>query len=90
MSLPPLPKEYGRSLRILREKAVEILGGKCVRCGETDVHVLQINHLDETYHGMKKQSLYRGIVRGTLDRSKLDIRCANHNVLYEYEKQQNQ
>ncbi len=85
-SYPSYLRPYGGSTRLLREDAVKILGGKCIDCGETDVRVLQINHVDDTYHGMKQYKLYHGIIKGTIDRSKVDVRCANHNVLYEYEK----
>lgn len=40
-------KEYGkiRNLRF-REEAIKILGGKCIRCRESDIRVLQIDHVN--------------------------------------------
>ena len=74
----------------LRTKVVEFLGGECVICNETDIRVLEINHLDGI--GYKDRQRYGGDHRfylAILNREKskesLDIRCANHNILYEYE-----
>jgi hypothetical protein len=63
------------------------LGGACVVCGITDMRVLQINHLNgggskEGVHGM---DMYMAILAGTRATDDLDVRCANHNLLYEYE-----
>lgn len=33
-------------LHLLRQKAIDVLGGKCVHCGIADVRVLQIDHIN--------------------------------------------
>ncbi len=74
----------------LRRRTIEILGGVCIACGETDIVVLQINHLEGSMvKDVKKYggnlTFYKAVRDGNYDRSKLDVRCANCNVLYEYE-----
>jgi len=79
-------RQYCRSKH---KEAVEKLGGKCVVCGIDDIRVLQINHLHDKGHKEKLSkgaiSFYRNIVNGKRSIDDLDIRCANHNILYEYE-----
>jgi len=71
-----------------RKKAIEVLGGKCVVCGEPDIRVLQVNHLNGG--GLKDLKLnsnskvYRQVAKG--ERKDVDLRCANCNILYEYER----
>lgn len=73
------------------QRIVEFLGGKCVVCGETDWQILMPNHKNG---GGKKerralynstQSFYLDILSGNRRHDDLDLRCANHNVLYEFE-----
>lgn len=65
-----------------KERAFGILGGKCARCGETDVVVLQIDHIDaigdaerrrQNHRGIK---LYRAVVKHP---EKFQLLCANDN-----------
>ena len=85
-----------RSIK-LKVKALSLLGRKCARCGETDIRLLTINHLNgdgtrhrvtmgqESYfHGPR--SLYMDIIYGRIDRKTLDLRCYNCNIMYEYER----
>ena len=58
---------YGTAWRNHKRRVLE-LGGKCVNCGETDIRVLQINHINGR------------------DNPEVDVRCANCNILYEYER----
>jgi hypothetical protein len=72
----------------LKIAAIEQLGGKCAGCGTTDMRVLQINHLNgrgdvEDRFGAE---IYAPIVAGTRTTDDLDVRCANCNVIYEYER----
>lgn len=73
----------------LRYKAIQKLGGKCINCGTTDIRVLQLNHING---GGKKEyddynyyisKIYQEIIDGT--RYDIDLRCANCNILYEFE-----
>lgn len=75
--------------------ALRLLGGKCVVCGETDIRILTINHINgggnkerAVGNGNQRggQSYYRALLNGKVDKTKLDLRCYNHNLLYEYER----
>ena len=82
-----LAKEYAYKKQ-MRQKAVEILGGRCVKCGNTDIRVLQINHKNGGGRQDRKgrpYRFYREIVNGKRDREGYDVRCANCNILYQYE-----
>jgi len=72
----------------LKRKVIEILGGSCVVCGITDIRVLQLNHLlekpKEDFHNSLK--LYSDIISGKRNKEEFDLRCSNHNIIYEYEK----
>lgn len=72
------------------KRAILALGGECVVCGETDLRILQINHLNgggrkEMNNGRNSHYFYRDIINGTRTTDDLDVRCANCNILYEYE-----
>ena len=61
-------------------------------CGLDDIRILQINHINgngwkdrEKYHGNQAQ-FYLDIIKNKCLISEYDIRCANHNILYEYEQ----
>jgi len=58
-------------------------------CGETDRRVLQVNHLNgggakELRSGSLRAQFYRAILDGK--RADVDLRCANCNIRYEYER----
>jgi len=39
-------RKYARNRRVkLRMKVIELLGGKCIKCGNKDIRVLQIDHI---------------------------------------------
>lgn len=72
----------------IKSRAFLILGGKCACCGNDDIRVLQVNHKNgggtqEKRHGDK---MYKAIIDGTRPIDDLDLRCANCNLLYEYER----
>jgi len=75
-----------------RLKVLQILGGKCVRCGNADLRVLQINHIAgggiKEYRALNGHlgKFYMAIVSGERRRDDLNLLCANCNVLYEYER----
>jgi len=74
----------------LKLAVIAKLGGKCVACGMTDPRVLQVNH--KNGGGLKELKrigsthIYRGIVLGTRTTDDVDLRCANCNIIYEYER----
>jgi 5-methylcytosine-specific restriction endonuclease McrA len=73
-----------------RKKVIAILGGKCVRCGIDDWRVLQINHLNgggtKELKSNYPEKMYIDIINGNRKTDDLDLRCANCNILYEYER----
>ena len=81
-------KNYGKLSRIYHEKAIIKLGGKCVVCGETDVRILQINHINGGGNQERKKrnpvSFYLDIIAGRRKTDDLDVRCVKHNILARY------
>ena len=73
----------------VRKKTILILGGKCVKCGETDWRVLQINHKNgggaKEFRDTHPQIFYLRIVQGLRSTEDLELRCANDNIRYEFE-----
>jgi len=73
--------------------ALTVLGGKCVVCGEDDPRLLTVNHINGDGHKERQNpkrcqdglAMYRAINQGKRDTDDLDVRCFNHNILYEYE-----
>lgn len=58
-------------------------------CGIDDIRCLQINHINGSGARDLKQNaykFYREIANGKRDISDLNILCANHNWIYEYER----
>jgi hypothetical protein len=76
----------------LKAKVIELLGGKCVVCHSRDLRILTINH--KKGHGKKETDLsggrgqvfYRQILRGERSKEDLEVRCFNHNIIYDYEQ----
>ena len=66
---------------------MKALGGvRCVRCGFDDIRALQIDHVagDGASHrrasptnGNQGTTLYGAIIRGTVDRARFQVLCAN-------------
>lgn len=69
---------------VSRSKAMEILGGECVDCGNRDVRVLQFDHIIPVMRKRSGSNSYKvalAIVRGTLNSKEIALRCANCHVL---------
>jgi len=70
---------------ILRAKLVTFLGAKCVSCNETDVEMLQIDHIHNDgsadRHRFKSNlAIYIYYLEHPIEaREKLQVMCANHN-----------
>lgn len=74
--------------RKLRRSALEILGGKCVRCGFSDFRALQIDHINgggtkERREKRNPLSFYRNIANGNTEG--LQCLCANCNWIKRHE-----
>lgn len=75
----------------MRHKVFTLLGGQCVSCGECDRRVLQLNHKHggggaDNRAGQGGTYLLRRLLSGERDLGDFDLRCANCNILYEYEE----
>jgi hypothetical protein len=85
-------REYQRDyMKKLRERLINSLGSECVRCGNTDIRCLQVDHIDGggtkdyrsriTYNG----SVFYAIHPEKID-NKLQVLCANCNWIKRYER----
>jgi len=88
---PDKAKEYERKSRGRYKKIImDLLGGRCVRCGINDWRVLQIDHVNGG--GTKEKKRYGGngyyihIIRKLKEGSKdYQLLCANCNWIKKYE-----
>lgn len=90
-----LGKRQVRSLvsydRRTRLAALELLGGKCVKCGINDWRVLQVDHINgggnreylKTGYGAR---FHRKLIDGILHREDYQLLCANCNWIKRYEE----
>lgn len=74
----------------LRRKTIEVLGGKCAKCGITDSRVLQIDHINGGGCRQKRTTSnttwYRQIVKDPESAKVVyQILCANCNWIKRYE-----
>ena len=86
-------REYQRNWkRIFYQKRrldiIKRLGGKCIKCGNTDERVLQIDHIepclksDPAYGG---SNLINAIATGKTDMKKFQLLCANCHMIKSFE-----
>ena len=69
-------------------KLIDLFGGRCIRCGETNPLVLTLNHLGGLNgpRGRGGYLLYLDIIKGRKEKSGFDLRCYNCQILYEFER----
>jgi 5-methylcytosine-specific restriction endonuclease McrA len=71
-----------------RLKVIEMLGGKCVQCGETDSIVLEIDHIIPLNHNNRKGehgiNLMMKILAVKLPLKDVQILCSNDNTRKTY------
>ena len=81
--------KYMKYRHMTRKRAIDMLGGKCVQCGEIDTRILQFNHLKgdgaDDRRRYKPMQFVHAILNGKRTTEDLDIRCANCQLLYEFE-----
>ena len=71
--------------KMLREKAIELLGNKCVNCGFSDKRALQIDHINgggrKDKRNLKgKQGYLKTVIESILSKeNKYQLLCANCN-----------
>lgn len=73
----------------LHNRVISMLGGACVKCGNDDLRVLQVNHINGGGKAELKKTgainLYKMILRGERSTENLNVMCGNCNILYSYE-----
>lgn len=80
--------QYVKDYRIrIRKTVIEMYGGKCVRCGESDYRCLQLDHIHGG--GIKELRSYGGTISVYLKAlkhpEKYQLLCANCNWKKRYE-----
>lgn len=91
---PGYPAAYYRASRL---KAIELLGGECVRCGFADVRILQFDHVKGDGHKDRQRTpgggsrgdtdrAWRAILKG--EREKYQLLCPNCNCIKRDEEQE--
>lgn len=78
------------SYQRLKLAVFKMLGERCVSCGNDDIRVLQINHREgggrkDLIGSGKAMKFYRKLRNKEVPLDLFDLRCANCNVIYEYE-----
>ncbi len=68
-----------------KEEVVELFGGKCVKCGFSDIRALQMDHVNGKKgmpRSIRKRGghyLYRNIITGKVSKDLFQLLCANCN-----------
>jgi hypothetical protein len=88
--------EYSRKMNRIwywkwRNEVLELLGGKCVKCGETDWRCLQIDHvngggskeIDKIGRRLYMKKIKEDVLNGSRN---YQLLCANCNMRKRYEK----
>ena len=83
-------RDYQRDYRAeWRRRALDFLGGKCIKCGYDDWRALQIDHINgggrKEHKQMKSRTAYHMHVIRT-GGSGYQVLCANCNQVKKYEK----
>jgi Zn ribbon nucleic-acid-binding protein len=86
-----LPENIRASYQTTRLKALNRLGGKCVRCGFSDERALQIDHVNGG--GNKERQSYKGAaffyhVINLTSLEEYQVLCANCNFIKRREEQE--
>jgi len=63
--------------RAKRNKVLEYLGGKCVNCGNTDLEVLEGDHLNQDRKLWQITDLLKMYRMGILETIKIQLLCCN-------------
>ncbi len=88
-SLKARTREYGKKYqRNLRQRIVELLGRKCVRCGFNDWRALQVDHVNgggDLERRTLKLTTIRFIDHLLASHGKYQLLCANCNWIKRYE-----
>ena len=76
--------------RIVRRAIIELLGSECVRCGNNDFRVLQVDHINgDGAIDRLKSSSYEKYLKEPLEAiKKLQVLCANCNWIKRHEERE--
>ena len=80
--------------RDIRKKLINLMGGKCVRCGFCDERALQIDHINgggyKERKGSSSQNFNRRAIRSIESKEgKFQLLCANCNWIKRHENNEN-
>jgi hypothetical protein len=80
-------REHQREIRI---KVIEMMGGKCVKCGFEDIRALQIDHIDGGGYKERKEASSKNFNRRVIKsletgEIKFQLLCANCNWIKRHE-----
>ena len=71
----------------VKVRAIELLGGKCAKCGFVDIRALQVDHIKSVGSKIERGTpVYRQIIRGNI--SNLQVLCANCNSIKRIEQKE--
>ena len=89
-SIGKIRKNNDKYNHSLRQKVVDCLGGKCIKCGFNDIRALQIDHINGGgYQEMKNLSAkqrYKLVLQSTQNKEKkYQLLCANCNWIKRFE-----
>lgn len=76
-------------------EAINILGGKCVKCDFSDIRALQIDHINgggnvELKYKTSRSSYLKSVIESFLNNeNKYQVLCANCNWIKRYENNEN-
>lgn len=70
-----------------KKEVIASLGGKCVRCGNSDIRVLDINHIDRDRKDRHKQySWLRRLKDWEKHKDNIELLCANCHRIHTWEQ----
>lgn len=93
LNQPGKREKYRAKRRALRKKVIDVLGGRCVKCGVDDIRVLQIDHINgggaKETRGHSPKWFYKKVIKSVIKGEKrYQLLCANCNCIKKWEKQE--
>lgn len=82
-----------KSINKSRKIVLELLGGKCKKCGFSDIRALQLDHINgggnKEYKKLGNYAVYRRIIKNfSFEKLHYQILCANCNWIKRYENKE--